>query len=306
MADNPTTPQPLIEQTSSSENHYELMAIAQGMWEWFGLDREKPFLEQMAEDLHVIRILMEQSFVITEQMRQQAQQVLDAHAQSAQEYIRQVEEPVPVDSHPFESVPAGTTARDLPDGGRLFAFADGAFLRVFPDGSMTAIGEDGEATAVAPASGGKVTLPDGKELSLIAEAVTVTHQAAGIEGLPQSVDPVLASEGRYSVVLPDSTRLDVSHVDRTVTVIDPSGTVVVLGISRIEGIGEEVQVRTISGGARSFRSLGSGHAGMIETDGTIHLTLSSGRDLVIRFPNQPDGGAGDDSSPVCFDCQEPD
>jgi len=306
MADDPTTPQPLIEQTSSSENHYELMAIAQGMWEWFGLSGEKPFLEQMAEDLHAIRILMEQTFAISELMRQQAQQILDAHAQSAQEYLRRIDEPVPVDYHPFASMPAGTTVRDLPDGGRLFGFTDGAFLRVFPDGQMSVIDQAGSPTSVAPASGGKVTLPGGLELSLVPDAITVTHEAAGIEGLPQSVDPVLASEGRYSVTLPDATRLDVSHVERIATVINPSGTVVVLGVSRIEGIGEEVQVRTISGGARSFRSLGSGHAGMIETDGTIHLTLATGRDLVIHFPDQPNGGSDGNDAPICFDCEAPD
>ena len=94
--------------------------------------------------------------------------------------------------------------------------------------------------------------------------------------------------------------------ERIASVINPSGTVVVLGIGRIEGIGEELQVRTISGGAKSFRSLESRHAGMIEADGTIHLTLATGRDLVIRFPDQPGGGSGDDDAPICFDCEAPD
>ncbi len=305
MADNETTPQPLIEQTSSSENHYELMAIAQASWEWFGLNREKPYLEQMTEDLHAIRTLIEQSFAITETLRQEVQSVLDAHAQSAQEYIRQVEEPVPVDYYPFESMPAGTSVRDLPDGGRLFGFSDGAFLRVFADGSMTSIGEDGTPAAIVSAIGGKVTLPDGREFSLVSEAIKVTHEAAGIEGLPEGVEPVLASPGRYSVELPGGIRLDVYHRERIAAVINPSGTIVILGITRTEGIGEEVQVRLISGGAKSFRCLESGHAGMIEANGTIHLSLSSGIDLVIHFPE--DGGSGgNDQGPVCFDCQEHD
>lgn len=307
MADNETTPQPLIEQTSSSENHYELMAIAQASWEWFGLNREKPYLEEMTDDLHAIRTLMEQSFSITETLRQEVQSVLNAHAQSAQEYIRQVEEPVPVDYHPFMSMPTGTTVRDLPDGGRLFGFTDGAFLRVFPDGSMSAIGEDGTPASVMPATGGKVTLPDGRELTLVSDAIKVTHEAAGIEGLPDGVEPVLASSGRYTVLLPDGTRLDVLRQERIAAVINTSGTIDVLGIARIEGVGEEVQVRFISGGAKSFRALESGHAGMIEANGTIHLSLSHGLDLVIRFPE--DGGSGDgssDSGPVCFHCEEPD
>jgi len=306
MADNETTSQPLIEQTSSSENHYELMAIAQACWEWFGLNREKPFLEQMSEDLHEMRVLMEQSFMITDTLRQEVQQVLDAHAQSAQEYIRQVEEPVPVDYHPFTSMPVGTTVRDLPDGGRLFGFTDGAFLRVFPDGSMTAIGEDGTPASVMPATGGKVTLPDGREFVLVSDAVKVTHETAGIEGLPDGIEPVLASQGRYSVELPGGIRLDVYHRERIAAVINPSGTIDVLGIARMEGIGEEVQVRLISGGAKSFRCLESGHAGMIEASGTIHLSLSSGIDLVIRFPEGGGSGGGNDQGPVCFECEATD
>ncbi|MCE5322366.1 hypothetical protein LLG46_03505 [bacterium] len=305
MADNETTPQPLIEQTSSSENHYELMAIAQASWEWFGLNREKPYLEQMTEDLHEIRILMEQSWAATEQLRQEVQSVLNMHAQSAQEYIRQVEEPVPVDYHPFTSMPTGTTIRDLPDGGRLFGFTDGAFLRVFPDGSMIAIGENGTPAAITPASGGKVTLPDGRELTLVSNAIKVTHEAAGIDGLPDGVEPVLASPSRYTVVLPDGTRIDVYQNEKTIAVANPNSTIDVLGIAHIYGIGEEVQSRNISGGAKNFKALETGHAGMIESDGTIHLSLSDGLDLVFHFPESGSDDGDDDTGAVCFNCQEP-
>lgn len=250
---------------------------------------------------------MEQSFAISEQMRLEAQAILAAHEQSAQEYLRHLDEPEPADCHPFESVPVGTTMRDLPDGGRLFTFSTGSFLRVMPGGEMVAIDEDGAPAVVAPSRAGKMTLPDGMELVLVAEAITVSYEAAGIEGLPHSVEPVMVSAGRYTVALPDGTRLDVSHVNRSVSVINPTGTVVVLGIARIQGIGEEVEVRAISGGAKSFRSLESGHAGMIESDGTIHLVLATGRDLVIRFPEgTADGGGNDGPALTCIDCEEPD
>jgi len=283
----------IIEQTSSSEHHYELMALVEA-------------LGGIADDVHAIRVLIEQSFAITEILRQEVQAVLDAHAQSAQEYIRQVEEPVPIDYHPFTSMPVGTSVRDLPDGGRLFGFTDGAFLRVFPDGQMSVVDEGGSASVVGSAVGGVVTLPDGRELTLVPDAVKVTHEAAGIEGLPDGVEPVLASPGRYTAMLPDGTRIDVYQSDRAVAVANTSGTIDVLGISHIYGIGEEVQARSISGGAKSFKALESGHAGMIETNGTIHLSLSDGIDLVIHFPQSGSGDDGDGSGPVCFNCQEPD
>lgn len=283
----------IIEQTSSSEHHYELMALVGA-------------LGCIATDVHAIRVLMEQSSAITETLRQEVQAVLDAHAQSAQDYLRQVEEPVPVDYYPFESMPAGTSVRDLPDGGRLFSFTDGAFLRVFPDGAMSHIDEGGVAVPVASAAGGKVTLPGGLELTVIPDTMKVTHEAAGIEGLPVDVEPVQVSPGRYTVLLPDGVRLEVLHNDRIASVINPAGTIVVLGIARIEGIGEEVQARSISGGAKSFRAMESGHAGMIESGGTIHLTLASGLDLVIRFPDDSGSITDDDQPTVCFNCKEPD
>lgn len=302
MADNETTLQPLIEQTSSSENHYELMAIAQGLWEWFGLNRERPYLEEMTDDLHAIRVLMEQSFSVSELMRQEAQRILALHERSAGEYMRRLDDDA--DAHPFQSVPVGTTIRDLPDGGRLFSFSDGAFLRALPDGSMVSIGEDGTAAPVASSRAGKVTLPGGMELDLISDAIAVTHDACGIGGLPHDVEPVLAADGRYTAVLQDGTRLDVLRQEKLVIIINPTGTVNILGIQRIDGVGEEVQARSISGGSKSFRAMESGHAGMIEADGTIHLSLASGLDLVIRFPDDSGGGADNDNAPICFHCQE--
>jgi hypothetical protein len=297
-----TTPQPLIEQTSSSEHHYELMAIAQALWEWFGLDREKPFLEQMSDDLHAIRLLMEQSWNVTEQLRQEAQSVLDLHRESAGEYLRRLDDDA--DAHPFQSLPAGTSVRDLPDGGRLFSFSEGAFLRVLPDGGMVSIGEDGAAAPVAPSRAGKVTLPGGLELDLVSDAIAVTHESCGIEGLPHDVEPALAADGRYTATLPDGARLDVLRKEKLVVIGNPTGTVNIVGIGRIEGVGEEVQARIISGGSKSFRATESGHAGMIEADGTIHLSLASGLDLVVRFAEGSSDGSGTDTGAVCLDCQE--
>lgn len=304
MADNETTLQPLIEQTSSSENHYELMAIAQGLWEWFGLNRERPYLEEMTDDLHAIRVLMEQSFSVSELMRQEAQRILALHEQNAGEYLRRLDDDA--DAHPFQSVPIGTTIRDLPDGGRLFSFSDGAFVRVLPDGGLVSIGEDGAAMPVSPSRAGRVTLPGGMELDLVSDAIAVTHDVCGIEGLPSDVEPVLAADGRYTAALPNGTRLDVLRQEKLVIIINPTGTVNIVGISRIDGVGEEVQAHSISGGSKSFRAMESGHAGMIESDGTIHLSLASGLDLVIRFPEGTGSGDGNDDAPICFDCQEHD
>ena len=293
---------PLIEeQTSSSENHYEITKFTEVLRQGLVGSDGTPYLLSVREDLHAIRAILEQSFAVSEIMHQEAQRILALHEQSAGDYLRHLDDDA--DAHPFHSVPVGTTIRELPDGGRLFCFSEGSFLRVLPDGEMVSIGEDGALMPVAQSRAGKVTLPDGMELNLVSDAITVTHESCGIQGLPHDAEPTLTAYGRCSVILPDGTRLDVLRAEKLLVICNSTGTVNVIGIGRIEGIGEEVQARTISGGSKSFRAMESGHAGMIEADGTIHLSLASGLDLVIRFTQDPGDGSGDGNGPVCFDCQ---
>jgi hypothetical protein len=241
---------PIIEQTSSSPSHYELMALA--------------------NELSQIKQLILQSHQASEALRDEAQIVLQAHAQSAQEYIHQVDQPESPDFFPFISMPAGNTVRDLPEGGRIFS------------------------------------LPDGRELTLHPSMLTATHEAAGVEGLPIDIDPVLVAEGRYRIDLPDALRLDVNHKAHLVTICNPAGIIDILGIDRIEGVGEKVTVRLLPGGAKGFTCAESGHGGLIESDGTIHLSLEGGQDLIIRFPDPPNqfgDGAIDDDEPCTLECE---
>ena len=268
---------------------------------------DTPYLSQIHDRLAEIKTLHEQSHQASEAIRAEAQAVLEAHRESAQEYLQQVDEPDPPDFHPFLSVPEGTSVRDLPDGGRLFTLVDAAMVRVGADGGLIFIGEDGTAALLEPARGGVVRLPDGRTLTLKPEAIRATHEAAGIEGLPLDIDPVQVAEGRYRVELPGGTRLDVSHRERSVVVGNTDGTTDIVGLARIEGIGEEIQVRLVPGGAKGFEVMGSGHRGIVEADGTIHLATANGLDLVIRFPaeEEPERDAGPDD-PLTMHCEERD
>ena len=280
---------PIIEQTSSSPHHYELMALF--------------------NELAQIKEILLQSHQASEVLRAEAQTVLQAHAQSAQEYIQQVDQPEPPDFFPFITMPAGTTVRDLPDGGRLFTLADGVLVRANADNSIVCIRLDASAVVLEPASGGVVTLPDGRELTLHPSVLTATHEAAGIEGLPMDIDTVLVAEGRYRIDLPDGLRLDVNQESRLATVSNPTGTIDILSIGQIEGVGEKITVRLLSGGAKGFSCGESGHGGLIETDGTIHLSLNRGQDLIIRFPDvpeQPEDGSDSIDEPCIFICERRD
>ena len=301
---------PIIEQTSSSESHYELMALARLLATGLGVmdgEGEEPYLRKIRDSLAEIKGILQQSHDASEALRAEAQTVLEAHAESAQQYMQVVDQPMPPDFDPFVAMPAGTALRDLPDGGRIFTLADGVMVRVGPDGKLMAIGMDGSVTLLEPARGGVVTLPDGRELMLKPEAVRVTHEAAGIEGLPLDIDPIQTAQGRCRIELPGGYRLDVFQPERAAMIGNPAGTSVVLGISRIEGVGEDVEVRLVPGGAKGFTAVESGHKGVIEADGTIHVAMANGLDLVIHFPDDDgsNGNPGSDSVPACI-CEERD
>ena len=280
---------PIIEQTSSSPHHYELMALA--------------------SELAQIKQILLQSHQASEALRAEAQSVLQDHAQSAQEYIQHMDSPEPLDFYPFITMPTGTTVRDLSDGGRLFTLADGVLVRVNADNSIVYIGLDASVVVLEPARGGIVTLPNGRELTLQPSVLTATSDAAGIEGLPVDIDPVLVAEGRYRIDLPDGFRVDVNQKARLASVCNPTGTIDILCIGRIEGVGEKITARIIAGGAKGFTCEESGHGGLIESDGTIHLSLKGGQDLIIRFPDSPDqvdNGSDDTDDPCILICERRD
>jgi hypothetical protein len=262
-------------------------------------------LDAIRSELAQMRTLLQAGHEAGEAIRQQAQGVLLAHAEAAKHYVKQMPPPPSPDSAPFESLPAGTSVRELPDGGRLFGLPTGDQIRVSPDGTMGFIGAGGDSSPLAPVLGRQVPLPGGMALTLQAEAVRVTHEAAGIAGLPDGVEPERVAEARYSVALPGDIRLDVHHTECSAVLINPAGTVVCLSPDRIEGIGETVEVTLLPGGSKSFAALESGHRGVVEAEGPIHLALSNGLDLVVHFPEsgtpENDSGCGG----VCgIQCEE--
>ena len=89
---------------------------------------------------------------------------------------------------------------------------------------------------------------------------------------------------------------------RLIMVINPSGSIGIIGAGRIEGIGEEILARPLVGGLRNFTFIESGHAGVVEADGTIQLCLASGEDLTITFPPPITGENPPANQPVCPTC----
>ena len=125
-------------------------------------------------------------------------------------------------------------------------------------------------------------------------------------GIFQDIDPVLVAEGRYRIDLPDGFRLGVNQAACLATISNPTGTIDILGIGRVEGVGEKIKVRQLAGGAKGFSCEESGHGGLIESNGIIHLSLKSGQDLIIRFPDvpeQPEDGMDSRDEPCGLVCE---
>ena len=293
ISEEPADLQATIEQTDSGEQQYVLRALCD-------------HLSGIREELSGIRTLLEASHSASEAMRGQAQAYLEAQQARTQEYLDQVQiEPEP-DFYPFVELPAGTEPRDLPDGNRLFTLPDGMILRTTDDQRICVI-DAGEQQVVTPGPGTAVEVAPGRLYTLVESYLSATQEAAGISGLPAGIDPTAMGEERFAVNLPGGIRLDVDHRERFITLINPAGPIDIIGIGRIEGIGEAIAVRLLSGGAKGFQCGQSGHGGLIEADGTIHLGLKSGADLVIRFQGEAidDGAPEIGCSGQCgIDCEE--
>jgi hypothetical protein len=263
-------------------------------------------LSGIREELSGIRTLLEAGHAASEAMRGQAQAYLEAQQAKTQEYLDQVQvEPEP-DFYPFVELPAGTEPRDLPDGNRLFTLPDGMILRTTDDQRICVI-DAGEQQVVTPGPGTAVEVAPGRLYTLVESYMRSTQEAAGISGLPAGTEPTAMGAERFAVELPEGIRLDVDHRERFITLVNPAGPIDIIGIGRIEGIGETIAVRLLSGGAKGFQCGQSGHGGLIEADGTIHLGLKNGLDLVIRFQGEAidDDTSENGCSGQCgIDCEE--
>ncbi|EPR33996.1 hypothetical protein dsat_0161 [Alkalidesulfovibrio alkalitolerans DSM 16529] len=279
ISEEPADLQATIEQTDSGEQQYVLRVLCD-------------HLSGIREELSGIRTLLEAGHAASEAMRGQAQAYLEAQQAKTQEYLEQVQIEPESDFYPFVELPAGTEPRDLPDGNRLFTLPDGMILRTTDDHRICVI-DAGEQQVITPGPGTAVEVAPGRLYTLVESYLRATQEAAGISGLPAGIEPTAMGAERFAVVLPEGIRLDVDHRERFITLINPAGPIDIIGIGRIEGIGETIAVRLLSGGARGFQCGQSGHGGLIETDGTIHLGLKSGLDLVVRFQ----GEAVDDGAP---------
>ena len=286
ISEEPADLQATIEQTDSGEQQYVLRALC--------------------EHPSGIRTLLEAGHAASAVMRGQAQAYLEAQQARTQEYLDQVQvEPEP-DFYPFVELPAGTEPRDLPDGNRLFTLPDGMILRTTDDQRICVI-DAGEQQVVTPGPGTAIEVAPGRLYTLVESYLRSTQEAAGISGLPAGTEPTAMGAERFAVDLPEGIRLDVDHRERFITLINPAGPIDIIGIGRIEGIGETIAVRLLSGGAKGFQCGQSGHGGLIEADGTIHLGLKSGVDLVIRFQGEAidDDTSENGCSGQCgIDCEE--
>ena len=179
-------------------------------------------------------------------------------------------------------------------------------LRTTDDQRICVI-DGGEQQVITPGPGTAVEVAPGRLYTLVESYLRSTQEAAGISGLPAGTEPTAMGAERFAVVLPDGIRLDVDHQERFITLVNPSGPIDIIGIGRIEGIGETIAVRLLSGGAKGFQCGQSGHGGLIEANGTIHLGLEIGLDLVVRFLGEAidDGAPENGCSGQCgIDCEE--
>ncbi|HOV76299.1 MAG TPA: hypothetical protein PK967_20295 [Candidatus Hydrogenedentes bacterium] len=302
-----------VQFVSPSDSHYELMEIAR--------------------QLEGIRIVLEAMFNASQQLQLQAQAYLLNQKTHAESFIGRLDVP---DYYPFIALPSGTTVTDQPDGGRQFILPGGVIILVRSDHSVVVI-HDGRAINVDISLGGNVALPNGQTYQVHVDYLVVTQIVAGIEGLPQSVQPICIGRGRYRAEFADGVVLTVWHAlpaddihpaqECMLHVANPAGGILVVSRKGIQGIGIKVQVRLLADGALGFRVLPDGnpdapqylHAGTARPmRGIVEIALSNGNTITYRCgqTGDDDTGSGDNGdsgvadgadgehAPVTFHCEE--
>lgn len=267
----------VVEQTDSGENHFILRDMALQ-------------LAGIKAEIAGMKTIIEASHNASEALKQQAQEALEAHIQNTQDYMDQVTIEPPPDLYPFVSLPEGSQVKDLPDGNRLFTLSDGMILKINDDHTISVI-VDGEPHVVTPGPATSVEVSPGRIYEVVPEWIETTLEQAGIEGLPISAQVDQLTEHRFSIELAPY-RLLLDQQMKTLSVINPSGSIDILGIARIEGVGETITVRILADGAKGFSCEESGHGGLIEIGGTIHLSMKNGTSLIVRFPDDGSGENG--------------
>jgi hypothetical protein len=285
----------IIEQTDSGENNFVLQTVA-GQ------------LALIRSEIAGIRALLQAQKEASEQLQQQAEEVLEAHRQAAQNYMGQIENEQLPDWHPFVELPQGTLIKELTDGNRLFVLPDGLMLRTTDKHTFIVIDAMGNHEE-QPGPGNSIEVQPDRVYELVDEWIEVTHEAAGIEGLPSQTTAVQIADKRYSATMPDGTMLIVDQKSRSATIVNAGGEIDYIGQDRFDALGGEVQVRTLQNGTKGFSFSGTGHGGLVDSDGRINLTLKSGEDLIIHFaqdgtPSIPDDSTDDNGGECTLFCQE--
>ncbi len=250
------------------------------------------FSNPVAYQLHL-------SFQASQALQQEAQAALEAHQQAAESYNQALEQP---DFSPFVSLPNGTETKDLANGERLFVLPDGAFLQTTPATHFLFVDQTGVPYQLSEIAG-FVSLPDGRRFELVASA-RGSHTLDWIEGLPASVQPVQVDDARFRLVFPNELRLEVSVPDRTAVVIDPNGSVLVLG-KGLQAYADQLTINLLKNGGRGFAATRAGHRGFVEQNGDILLSLATGEDLVIHFPKESDGPSDLGTTSRFYSCGVP-
>ena len=229
--------------------------IAQGHWK-----------RSIAQELSGIRVCVRgDAGGLGGDLRQQTERGLDRSGASQQDEQPPARRSSPnprtaPDFYPFAELPAGTIIRDLPDGGKLFILPDGLILRTGCENTMIVI--DAERRHQYPFTPGRWWHCDHCSRASAStgtqDFLHMTHEAAGIEGLPVGVDagPVRAGSRQRSSLPGGTTAGCSSGIPGCIMVIiiTSGSQSALLAPGRIEGIGEEIlcTVRLLAGGLRNF------------------------------------------------------
>lgn len=288
--------------TSSSESHYELMAILEAIENLgeqvcgqlgsinqtiagFSTAFSSSFstssilnvaISQLAnafsssgsngllQEIARMREIYEEAHQISLELQTEAQTYLENQQQHAESFKESLQQ---IDPYPFNGLPVGVRPEALPNGGTRIRLPDGTVVDARRGQPLRVW--DGELHTIEVPVGGSVTLPSGLTLELDPAYITEHITVEGLSGLPAGSAIEALGPGRYRVTLPNGIVLLVFREQEGqecgLHVLNPTGGSLVFGRRRgIVGFGLEVRVRLTGNGRVSFESMPDQRTGVLQ------------------------------------------
>lgn len=285
----------------SSESHYELMAIVAALKPLENLSMLYREVFNIRSFLGTIAEYFQDNYANSEALTRKANLIMDSQSAHAESFLQRLSG---YDCSPFADVPPGTRMFQSNDGAKTFITPTDIIV-VDRVGGIQIIGQNG-MTVKPTITNGRFTNGTHQYTLTTAPATPILTPNPLFPGLPASIQPEQIGAMRWRIEFPGHLIIIVCLRRCTTTILNPNGSVAIIGASKQEGYGTQIESAFVAEGVRTMT--------IVSADGAVHrMTFETGKTSFslangIRFSmacNPFDGAVNtvDTTGNIEFDCE---